>query len=257
MENGFLNARKFEFTVPSGYKYVIREQNGADDDILSNPVEARTLRNISRFIAAIVVSNDYTQNGKLTVDDAHQLPVLDKYCIMFNSRMFSMGETVEFEHDWGDGGGAILYAQDLKEFLFDYGVPPTEEELLEKPLAIPYYPNGKKVKDIEFTTSYSNKFKFDVLTGEGESYIANLPDDKRTKNQELVARNLHLEVDGKWEKVTNFRMFSVKEMAEIRKEVYSCDPDFSGNTEVENPRTGEKGSVNLLAIKGFFYPGEM
>ena len=30
-----------------------------------------------------------------------------------------------------------------------------------------------------------------------------------------------------------------------------------GNTEVENPRTGEKGSVNLLAIKGFFYPGEM
>ena len=257
MENDFLNARKLEFTVPSGYKYVIREQNGADDDILSNPVEARTLRNISRFIAAIVVSTDYTQNGKLTVDDAHQLPVLDKYCIMFNSRMFSMGETVEFEHDWGDGGGAILYAQDLKEFLFDYGVPPTEEELLEKPLANPYYPNGKKVKDIEFTTSYSNKFKFDVLTGEGESYIANLPDDKRTKNQELVARNLHLEVDGKWEKVTNFRMFSVKEMAEIRKEVYSCDPDFSGNTEVENPRTGEKGSVNLLAIKGFFYPGEM
>ena len=73
----------------------------------------------------------------------------------------------------------------------------------------------------------------------------------------MVARNLHLEVDGKWEKVTNFRMFSVKEMAEIRKEVYSCDPDFSGNTEVENPRTGERGSVNLLAIKGFFYPGEM
>ena len=40
MENDFLNARKLEFTVPSGYKYVIREQNGADDDILSNPVEA-------------------------------------------------------------------------------------------------------------------------------------------------------------------------------------------------------------------------
>lgn len=86
MENDFLNARKFEFTVPSGYKYVIREQNGADDDILSNPVEARTLRNISRFIAAIVVSTDYTQNGKLTVDDAHQLlngdcelPILDSW----------------------------------------------------------------------------------------------------------------------------------------------------------------------------------
>lgn len=117
MENAFLNARKLEFTVPSGYKYVIREQNGADDDILSNPVEARTLRNISRFIAAIVVSTDYTSNGRLTVDDAHQLPVLDKYCIMFNSRMFSMGETVEFEHDWGDGGGAILYSQELQEFL--------------------------------------------------------------------------------------------------------------------------------------------
>ena len=43
MENDFLNARKFEFTVPSGYKYVIREQNGADDDILSKSDEGVTI----------------------------------------------------------------------------------------------------------------------------------------------------------------------------------------------------------------------
>lgn len=60
MDN-FLEGRKLEFTVPSGYKYTIREQNGADDDILSNPVEAATLKNISRFIAAIVINTDYTQ----------------------------------------------------------------------------------------------------------------------------------------------------------------------------------------------------
>lgn len=257
MDN-FLEGRKLEFTVPSGYKYTIREQNGADDDILSNPVEAATLKNISRFIAAIVINTDYTQNGKLTVDQAHQLPVLDKYCILFNSRKFSMGDEVEFEHKWDDQPEPTLYSQSVDDFLFDYADEPTEELLLSKPDAIPYYPLGKKVKDITFTTTSGKNMKFDLLTGEGESYIANLLDSQRTKNQELIARNLQMEVDGKWDRVTNFRMFSTRDMMEIRREIYGSDPDFNGVTDIEHPTNPSiKTQINLLAIKGFFYPGEM
>ena len=67
MEKEELIGYNVTFTAPSGYEYTIREQNGADDDILSNPSEASTLINISRFIAGIVIDTNYTANRKLTV----------------------------------------------------------------------------------------------------------------------------------------------------------------------------------------------
>ena len=35
----------------------------------------------------------------------------------------------------------------------------------------------------------------------------------------LLCRNLHLEVDGSWEKVENFTPFTAKDMAEMRKHI--------------------------------------
>lgn len=258
MEN-ILEGRKLEFVAPSGYKYTIREQNGADDDILSNPVDAATMRNLSAFIAAIVVNTDFTPNGKLTVDQAHNLPCLDRYCILFNSRIHSLGDEVEFEYDWGkDNGGVANYVQDVNEFLFDYSKVPSEEEMEEKPNAIPFYPNGKQFKDIKVELSSGKVVKFDLLTAEGEAYILNLAPNKRTKNQELVARNLCLEVNGNFEKVTSFHLFSVKDMMEIRKEVFAYDPVFNGVSEIVNPNDSTQTTlISVVAIKDFFYPGEI
>lgn len=253
-----LEGQKREFTVPSGYKYTIREQNGADDDILSNQVDAMELKNLSRFIAAIVVDTDYTANRKLTLEQAHNLPALDKYCILFNSRIFSLGDTVEFEYDWGEQGGRVSYEQDVNEFLFDYAEDPTEEELEAKPFAIPYYPLGKQLKDIEFTTSSGKQVKFDLLTTKGEAYILNLPKEEQTKNKELIARNLHMLVNNKWEKVKSFHLFSVKDMKEIRTKVLESDPIFNGITELTNPHNPDmKTIINIAGIKDFFYPGEI
>lgn len=81
------------FTAPSGYEYTIREQNGADDDILSNPSEASTLINISRFIAGIVIDTNSTANRKLTVEQAHMMPSLDRYAILINPGFYLMGKT--------------------------------------------------------------------------------------------------------------------------------------------------------------------
>ena len=47
--------RTFRFTGPSGFEYEIREQNGADEDILSNLSDMKTLMNLTKFIAAIVI----------------------------------------------------------------------------------------------------------------------------------------------------------------------------------------------------------
>lgn len=203
--------RTFRFTGPSGFEYEIREQNGADEDILSNLSDMKTLMNLTKFIAAIVIRTTATPNGKLTVDDALNLPVNDRYAIIFNSRIFSLGEEVEFEYDWGkENGGKITYGQDLHEFLFDYGTTPTVEDLNQKPDAIPYYPEGVRLVDHEYTLSSGKRIKFDCMTGKGEQEFMKLPLDKQTKNAPLLCRNLHLEVDGNWEKVENFTPFTAK-----------------------------------------------
>jgi hypothetical protein len=136
-----------------------------------------------------------------------------------------MGDEVEFEYDWGkENGGKVTYGQDLHEFLFDYGTAPTEDDLNQKPDAIPYYPEGVRLINHEYVLSSGKKIKFDCMTGKGEQEFMKLPLDKQTKNAPLLCRNLHLEVDGSWEKVENFTPFTAKDMAEMRKHILSMDP---------------------------------
>ena len=135
----------------------------------------------------------------------------------------------------------------------DYGTLPTEKEMDEKPNAIPYYPEQKKLVDYEVVLSSGKQVMFDLMTGAGERWLVMLPIEKQTKSAGLMARNLRLLVDNKWEKVENFSLFSVRDMAEIRKAVFAYDPVFSGNTEVENPTTGEKAEYPVMLSSSFFY----
>lgn len=255
MANETLYGQTKTFKLPSGYEVTIREQNGEDDDILSNQDKANDLRNISAFISSIVVDTDFTPNRLLSESDAHKLPALDRYAILFNSRIFSLSDILEFEYNWGTKEKPLEYAYevDLKDFIFDYGVKPTEEILSSKPDAIPYYPNGKKIKNIEINTTSGKELTFDILTGEGESYMLNLPLGERTKNKELIARNLKLKVGENYESVKNFRMFSVKDMVEIRSMVKGLDPAFTGTTQIKNPNTGEELDIPVMAVSSFFY----
>lgn len=258
MTSNILEGYRRQFIAPSGYSYTIREQNGADDDILSNPSEAKNLMNISRFIAGIVVDTDYTSNGKLTTDQAHNLPSLDRYAILIQSRIHSLGQVLYFTHDWGpDNGGQATYEQDLEEFLFDYSKAPTEEDLNAKPDAIPYYPMGKKT-EVEFTTSSGKKLKFKLLTGAAEARVLSLPFDKVTRNVELLVRNLMMEIDGAYHEVKTFQSFSVKDMYEIRQQVAMNDPVFRGTTKIDNPhREGQSENISLMGIPNFFFLGEI
>lgn len=252
-----MEIRTFEFIAPSGFSYTIREQNGEDEEILSNRADARNLMNITKFIASIVVSTNFTASGHLLVNDVLSLPLLDRYAILFQSRIFSLGEVVTFEYEWGKNN-KVTYEQDLREFLFDdYSQAPTEEELDSKPDAIPYYPtslyNNGSAKDNELKLSSGKVVLWDYLDGNGEAFLINLPENKSTRNSDLLARNLRLIVDGKPEKVTNFKLFSVKDMAEMRSGIISQDPTFEGFTEIENPSTGERTKYPILASPTFFF----
>lgn len=260
MEEQTLYGRKSTFKLPSGYEVTIREQNGEDDDILSNPVEAKTLMNISRFLSGIVVDTDYNSRRKLSPEDIQNMPSLDRYVILMNSRIFSIGKELEFDYDWSTGEGkhdTIGYTLDLdEEFLFDYSTTPTEEEMEAKPRAIPFYPSGKQQKDLKITTSSGKELTFDLLNATGEAYVLGLPDSERTKNQELIARNLKLKVGDQYEVVKNFRMFSVKDMLEIRSHIRAYDPVFPGLTEIKHPVSGKAILIPVLGLDNFFFPRE-
>lgn len=244
--------RTMTFFVPSGYQYEIREQNGEDEEILSNPADLRDLMNFTKFIQAIVVKTDFTQSGKLTVEDALRIPVNDRYCILFKSRVFSLGDSVEFSYEW-EKKQKVDYEQDVNELLFnDYSQTPTEEELNAKPDAIPYYPDGKKT-EFEINLETGKKVKFNLLDGNGERKLVSLPRDKQTRNSPLLCRNLQLEVDGKWEIVQNFSLFTVKETHAIRKAVAEVDPTFEGAVDIENPSTGETVRYPIITAPGFFF----
>jgi len=247
--------RKATFTVPSGHSVTIREQNGEDEDILSNPVDVQNLMNLSKFISAIVVDTDITENHKLTVEQSVSLPLLDRYCILINSRIFSLGETLHIKYKW-DKDNEAEYEEDLSNYLYDYAINPSvNEEVLNntKPNAVPYYPSNDTIYNNVHSLSSGKVISFECLTGKSEQFLLNLPQDRRTRNAELVARNLKLNVDGNFEKVTNFSMFTVKDMAEIRNLVQTYDPVFEGITELENPKTGETINFPIFASPDFFF----
>ena len=52
-------------------------------------------------------------------------------------------------------------------------------------------------------------------------------------------------------------MFSVREMLEIKKHILSIDPVFTGTTTIENPSNSMVEEISIVAIKDFFYPGEI
>lgn len=245
------NLRTIEFIGPSGHSFTIREQNGEDENILSNPSDVKNLMNLTKFISAIVVKTNFTKTGKLSIQDSLELPLLDRYCILIKSRIFSLGDTLEFTYRWDNK--EVEYEEDLNLFVFDnYGENPSESELDNKPNAIPYYPLTESQGIVEQLSS-GKVISYDILTGKGEQFIITLPESKRTRNAELMARNLKLQVDGTFETVHNFSSFTVREMAEIRRIIKSNDPVFEGLTDIVNPETGEVIKYPIMASPTFFY----
>ena len=266
-----IQTRKMAFTLPSGYSCEIREQNGEDEEVLSNPATIKNFMNINEFIAGIVINTDFTASGKLLVQDVLKLPLLDRAVILINSRIFSLGEELEFNYTWPRPNGSkdraeFTYTQNLRDFVFeDYSHKPSDEEFDAKPDAVPYYlldedsnnPGKVKLTDIPFTLSSGKEIMWDVATAASEQYLMKLGIDHISRNKDLIARNLRLKVGGSWEKVQNFKLFSVKDMAEMRKEILSCDPTFTGNTDIEDPITHSKTQVSILAVPTFFYLTEV
>lgn len=253
------------FTAPSGHTYTIREQNGQDEEILSNLREINNLMNLTNFLQAIILKSS-RKASKFTIQEVLDLPILDRYAILIQSRIFSIGETLEFKYRWPVSDGVaneVEYEQDLNEFLLPYDeIPNMDPEKLAAcleahPEAIPIYPKQGQEKGIVMNLNSGKRIKFDLLDGNSERYMGKLTEATLTRNSEFIARNLCLEVEGKWDPVSNFSLFSVKDMYEMRRIINNIDPLFIPCTKIANPLNGEQQSFNILTTSNFFFPEDV
>lgn len=252
--------RTKKLTLPSGFLVTIREQNGHDDDIISNQALAKDLANINTFISTIVVETDlpFAIGGKLNLAGVKKLTLRDKYFIIFSSRIHSIGNEIAFEYDWGqDNGGKVKYTDDLNNFIWDYTKEmPTEESSEYYPYRLlPYSFNPYEPQ--ELTLSSGKVIRYNCLNGDAEAYLMKLTVDKQTKSTELKARGIQQQVEGNWVNIENFLYFTKKDMTEIYREVNTKDEDWKGVTELENPISGEPIHFPIIATPDFFFPAEI
>lgn len=245
--------------TPSGYEVTIRQQTGEDDDILSNAKGVMDGTSSNRFIKEIVIDTDFTDNRKLSLDDARELKLCDKYFIMVASRIFSIGQTVKFSYKWPDNL-EVDYEEDLGLLIWEYGNPnkpfPEKGSPEYNEYRIPPHKFGKD-KNREFMLKSGKLIRYTFMNGNGERWLMKLTSDQQSINAELLARNIQINLNGQWVNVQNFKTFNPYDMMEIRKEVIENDMTVNLISELEHPITHQKIEFPIVGTQDFFYPREI
>tara|TARA_R100000656_G_scaffold113262_1_gene85560 strand:+ start:58 stop:840 length:783 start_codon:yes stop_codon:yes gene_type:complete len=248
-----------ELTTPSGFKVTIREQNGNDDDIISNANDAKDLTNLDKFISSLVIKTDlpYAINNRIPLKDMGKMLLRDKYFIIFASRIHSISKDMDFTFQWDNEHEPVHYNENLEIFIWDYS-----KEFPSKPEDEGYYkhkilPYPKDAHDkIEHVLTSGKNIRFELLKNKGEKYLMKL--DSITRNSAFKARYLERKIDNDWVTVENFSQFTKKDMSEISKLIKDIDPDFTGITVLENPdNPGEEINFPIMKTESFFYPEEI
>lgn len=249
-----------ELLLPSGHTVKIREQNGNDDDILSNKATSKDLTNINIFLASLIIWTDlpFAVNNKLTTELVKNMLLRDKYYIIFASRQHSVGDDVSFEYDWGkESGGKFKYTEYISNYVRDLSKPlPKEGEENYFPYMIEPYNIEEPYSKIE-TTIGNKRLRLKLMDGHSEAYLLGLTIEQNTLNAQIKARALEIFIEHSWHKVENFSSFTKKEMGALRNFINEIDSEFLGLTDLENPQTHQKISYPLIMAPDFFYPQEI
>lgn len=257
-----VHGKTMQTLTPSGRVFKIREQNGNDDDILSNPSAMEDLSNIDNFLVSIIINEMDVVSGKtklVTLEDVINLLNQDRYHLLITSRIFSLGPIMKFTYAFNEND-EFNYEEDLSQYVHDYSkeFPNKGDEGYFK-FKIPPYPADTNANlRIEVPLRSGKKVRFGFLTRRTEKYILALPADQRTKNAELKARQLEYQMENtEWIKVENFSLFSKMDMVEIQAAVKEVDQPYTFITELEHPRTKEVVFYPLMYSSSFFFPVEV
>lgn len=235
------NIETKEVALPTGRVFVIREQNGNDEDVISKVGDSKNNTAIAKFLAGIIVE------PKTSWQQVMLWPSQDKYVLLLESRIFNLGETLSFKHTFQDE-----FEESFEEDLSIYRVGNEENKYAPKK-----YPNGD-LREIEFTTSRGKLIKYTLLNSEGEAYNMNKPEGSISRNDIFRARFLSVKDNSQksgWKVVDKFYDFKPIELAEIRKNILENDPSFDMLMELQHPqKPNVKELVPMIQYTEFFFP---
>jgi len=243
--------------TPSGFHVAIREQNGEDDDILSNVSLMDDGTAYNAFIAAIIVGCSEIPTLQGNLSEVLKLRPRDKYFILVSSRIFSLDNLVTFHYDWSDKV-RVTYTEDLTNYIWDYTKDfpyDSSDPNYFKYRIKPYEVGGLEGMEPQtFALSTGKVISYTPLNGEAEKYFIKLPNSQLSINAELKARKLSLRTGNEVSVIENFRGFTATEMREIRTNIDRVDPRYDLLTDIENPETKEVVPMSLVGLPDFFYP---
>lgn len=258
-ESYALSGKTQEFYTPDYRVVTIREQNGEDEEILSNSKNLLKGDAINFFLSRIIMTVD---GDKVSTDDVLNLKNKTKYYILLKSRLLSLGNEITYKHKCSNpncpkpqGLPDTTFEEDLDLYDLNFDPANTVEKAPFKYRVTPY-PDKSTHRLLTLGTGKELKYKY--LTGVEEKKLIEMPADQLNKNTDIVVRQLEWKQEtGTWVKVQNFRDFSSKEMAEIRKDIVAHDMPFEAVSECTCPYCNTTDLISLMSQSDFFFPGEM
>jgi hypothetical protein len=258
--------------LPSGHKVTIRETNGADEGILSTQKDAKDASSFDKYLSGIITEHSGF-NGKVSPEQVKSMPLSDKYYAHLIARRHSLGDVLKFENTCHikDCGHKAEFEEDLSNFTLEAADKAEEEkqraELNKSLYEDPYegvrpkrYPEAK-TEWIEKVLTSKKKIRFKLLTGKGEEISLAVDEGELNKNHELLCRELEVYDPNKDTfiplTVYDYRIFSSRDMSEIRGYMNKYDPQFMLLSPVVCPKCKTKQYSPLIAQPGFFFPADV
>ena len=245
-----------KFKTPSLFEVTIREQDGNDDEIISKMKNATDGSAVNKFVASIIIDSSLNPGHRLTHNDILKWKNKDKYYVLFKSRIFSLGAELIYKYKCTkeNCGKESTYEEDLSRYDRDFNKPDkdTDTGFIGQVTA---YPNGEQTQ-AELQLSSGKKIRYKYLNGLSEKKLLEMNKEEISKNTELVVRDIEWHFEEKWQKLSNFKVFTAREMGEIRKHIKENDLPFDAISECTCPFCHNTDRISLMAQPDFFFPAE-
>lgn len=249
------------FRMPSGFDISIRETNGDDDDVLSKYKDSMEGNSGHKLISGIIMDNSLHRGEPTTASEVMGWKLKDKYYTLLKSRIFSLGPIMLFTHKFADGTEE-QFEEDLSMYDWDLTKPLPEQFITEagvrklNPLYFKYrISRASAESERSIILSSGKRIKYEYISGLGERILLDKNRDDMSKNDELRARNLKLDMGGgSFQTMESFKLFNSKEMSEIRADIEKNDQEWKCITELQNPKDGSIEIISLITIPDFFFP---
>lgn len=255
ISNMLYQGSKLKITLPSSKVLEIRENTGEDEGTLSSIKGAMDGSSITNYIKSIT---DVMGDG-ITLEEIADMHVNDRHATLFHARLHSIGNMFTFEHTCQNEEckKTFPWEEDLSEYVNgpNEDRKPHEVEYITANM-VPKYPMGLE-KTHTFVLKSGRNLKFDLMTGNLLKQAADKNLTDTNINTKLLSRNLGLMHNSQFELSTHFRMYSSKDMSEIRKVVKEVDPEWNPVSKLNCPHCGFENHVEILSNPNFFFPTEI